>query len=89
MMYYFCVCVCVCWNTPIGYILIWAFWVALVVKNPSAHEGDTEMQVPSLGQEGLLEEGTAICSSILAWKILRTEEPGRLEFIGLQRVGHN
>ena len=43
MMYYLCVCVCVCKNTPIGYIRIWAFWVALVVKNPPAHEGDTEM----------------------------------------------
>ena len=36
------------------------------------------MQVQSLGQEDLLEEGTATCSSILDWKIPWTEEPGGL-----------
>ena len=50
-MYYFCVCVCVCWNTPIGYILIWTFWVALVVKNPPAHEGDRDAgSIPGSGR---------------------------------------
>ena len=38
------------------------------------------MQVPSLGWEDLLEKGMATHSSILAWKNLRTEEPGRLQF---------
>ena len=48
-----------------------------------------EMQVQSLGQEDPLEEGMATHSSILAWKIPWTEEPGRLQSIGLERVGHN
>ena len=47
------------------------------------------MQVPSLGQEDPLEEGMATYSSILAWKISWTEEPGRLQFIVSQRVGHD
>ena len=44
------------------------------------------MQVQSLGQEDLLEKGTATHSSILAWRIPWTEETGRLESMGLQRV---
>ena len=48
------------------------------------------MQVRSLGQEDSLEEeGMATHSSILAWRVLRTEEPGRLQSIGSQRVGHD
>ena len=42
----------------------------------------------SLGWEDPLEMGTATHSSILAWRILRTEEPGGLLFMGSQRVGH-
>ena len=48
-----------------------------------------ETQVQSLGQEDLLEKEMAIHSSILVWGILWTEEPGGLEFAGLQRVRHN
>ena len=48
-----------------------------------------EAQVWLLGQEDLLEKGMATHSSILAWRILWTEEPGRLQSIGLQRVGHD
>ena len=48
-----------------------------------------EMWVQSLGQEDPLEKGMAIHSSILAWRILWTEEPSGLQFMGLQRVGHN
>ena len=48
-----------------------------------------EMQVQSLGGEEPLEEEMATCSSILAWKIPWTEEPGGLQSMGLQRVGHN
>ena len=44
------------------------------------------MRVQSLGQKDPLEEGMAIQSSILAWRIPGTEEPGRLQSIGLQRV---
>ena len=47
-----------------------------------------EMQLLSLGWEDLLEEGLATYSSILSWRILWTEEPGRLQSIGLQRVEH-
>ena len=47
------------------------------------------MQVQYLGQESPLEEGMATHSSILAWKIPWTEEPGGLQSIGSQRVGHD
>ena len=45
-----------------------------------------ETQVPSLGREDPLEKGTATHSSILAWRIPWTEEPGGLQSTGLQRV---
>ena len=48
-----------------------------------------EMQVASLGREDPLEEETATHSSILAWKIPWTEEPGGLQSMGWQRVRHN
>ena len=48
-----------------------------------------EAQVQSLGWEDPLEKGMAIHSSILAWRIQWTEEPGRLWSMGLQKVGHN
>ena len=48
-----------------------------------------EMQVQTLGQEDPLEKGMATHSSILAWKIPWTEECGRLQSMGLQRVGHD
>ena len=41
-----------------------------------------------LGQEDPLEKGTATYSSIFAWRIPWTEEPGRLQSMGVQRVGH-
>ena len=47
------------------------------------------MQIWSLGREDPLEEGMATHSSILAWRIQWTEEPGRLQSIGSHRVGHN
>ena len=48
-----------------------------------------EIWVRSLGQEDPLEEGIATHSSILAGKILWTEEPGELQFVELQRAGHD
>ena len=48
-----------------------------------------ETRVLSLGQEDPLEEEMATHSSTLAWKIPWTEEPGRLQSMGLQRVGHD
>ena len=50
---------------------------------------ETQMQLRSLGQEDPLEEGMAIHSIILAWKIPWTEEPGMLQPMGLQNVGHD
>ena len=47
------------------------------------------MQVQSLGGEDPLEEGMATHFSILAWRIPWTEKPGKLQSIGLQRVGHD
>ena len=60
-------------------------FVAQMVKN--LHEMQ-ETQVQSLGWEDLLEKEMATHSSILAWRIPRTEEPGRLQSMGSQRVGH-
>ena len=48
-----------------------------------------ETEVQSLGREDPLEEEMATHSTILAWRIPWTEEPGRLQSIGLQRVGHD
>ena len=48
-----------------------------------------ETQVQSLGWENHLKKEMATHSSTLAWKIPWTEEPGRLQFMGLQRVGHD
>ena len=57
-----------------------------MVKNLPAMQ---ETQVRSLGQEDPLEKGKATHPSILAWRILWTEEPGGLPSVGLQRVGHD
>ena len=46
------------------------------------------MRVQFLGQEDPLEKGMATHSSILVWRIPRAEEPGGLQSMGLQRVGH-
>ena len=56
------------------------------VKNLPAIQ---ETHVQSLGQEDPLEEGMATHSSILVWRIPRTEEPNGLYSMGLQRVGHD
>ena len=60
-----------------------------VVKNPPANAGDTGDVVQSLGQEDSLEKATATHSSISAWEIAWTEEPGVLQSMGLQKVGHD
>ena len=60
--------------------------VAQVVKNLPANAGDMGSV---LGWEDPLAEGMATHSSILAWRIPWTEEPGRLQSMGLQRVGHD
>ena len=60
-----------------------------MVKNSSANARETRDVGRSLGREVPLEKGMATHSSILSWKISRTEEPGRLQSVGLQRVGHD
>ena len=60
-----------------------------MVKNPPANTGDVRGAGLSLGQEDPLEEGMATHSSILAWRIPWTEEPGGLASTGLKRVGHD
>ena len=57
-----------------------------MVKNPPATQ---ETQVQSLGREDPLEKEIATHSSILAWRIPWTEEPGGLQSMGFQRVGHD
>ena len=59
--------------------------VARMVKNLLAMQ---ETRVQSLGQEDPLEEGMATHSSILAWRIPWTEEPGGLLSTGSQSIGH-
>ena len=60
--------------------------MAQMVKNPPAMQ---EIWVKPLGWEDLLEEGMTTHSRILAWRIPWTEEPGGLQSMGLQRVGHD
>ena len=60
-----------------------------MVKNLLLMQETQKTRVRSQGGEDPLEEGMATCSSILAWKISWTEEPGRLHFMGSQRVGHD
>ena len=62
------------------------FLMVQTVKNLPAVQ---ETQVQSLGQESPLEKGMATHSSILAWRIPWTEEPGGLQSMGSQRVRHN
>ena len=59
-----------------------------MVKNPPANAGDTKdaESIPGLGRS--LEKEMATCSSILAWEILWTQEPGGLQSMGSKRVGH-
>ena len=64
----------------------WTSLVAQLVKNPPAMQ---ETYIQSLGWKDPLEEGMATHSSILAWTVPWTEEPGRLQSMGLQRVRHD
>ena len=74
-----CVCVCVC-------VLLETSLMAQMIKNLPAM---WETWIQSLGWEDPLEKGTVIHSTILAWRIQWTEEPGRLQFMGSLRVGHD
>ena len=73
-------------NTRPPYLSIGSPWWTQVVKRLPAMR---ETRVRSLGQEDSLEKEMATHSSILAWRILWTEKPGRLQSTGSQRVGHD
>ena len=60
--------------------------MAVEIKNLPASAGDIRDEVQSPGQEDPLEKEMATHSSILAWRIPWTEEPGGLQSMGLQRV---
>ena len=60
-----------------------------MVNNLPATPETQETWVRSLGQEDLLEEGMATHSSILAWKLPWTEDPGELQSMGSQGIGHS
>ena len=63
--------------------------MAQLVKNPTEPPGMWKAWVRSLRWEDPLEKGMAAHSSILSWRIPWTEEPGGLQFMGSQRVGHD
>ena len=69
-----------------AFIMVQVSLVAQMVKSVPAMQ---ETWVQSLGWEDPLEEEMAIHSSILVWKIPWMGEPGRLQSMGSQRVGHN
>ena len=73
-------------NTIHSTSIVWASLVAQMVKNLPAMQ---ETRVWSLGWEDILEKEMATHSSILAWRIPWTEEPGGLQSMGLQRVGYD
>ena len=64
-------------------------WASLVAQRVKCLPIVRETWVQSLGLEDPLEKEMATHSSILAWKIPCTEEPGRLQSMGSQRVGHD
>ena len=70
-------------------LLSWASQVAVVIKNPPANAGDTTAAGSIPGSGRSLEEEMAPHSSILAWRIPWTEEPGGLQSMGSQRLGHD
>ena len=60
-----------------------------MAKNPPANAGDVGEAGSILDREDPQEEGMAIHSSILAWRITGTEKPGSLQSMGSQRVGQD
>ena len=68
---------------------VMTLWTCLVAQTVKRLPKVWETRVQSLGREEILEKEMATHSSVLAWKIPRTEEPGGLQSMGLQRVGHD
>ena len=74
-------------SNPLGtFLVVQCFPGSSDNKESACNGGDP---VRSLGQEDPLKKGMATHSSILAWRIPGTEEPGMLRFMGSQRVGHD
>ena len=69
--------------------MLWASQVAQWIKNLPEMQEIQEMQFQSLSREDPLEEGMITHSSTFAWRISWTEELGKLQSTGLQRVGHD
>ena len=76
----------------LGVTILFSFistWSSQVEKHVPAMQETQETWVRSRVQEEPVEKGMATHSSILAWETPWTEEPGGLQYKGLQRVGHN
>ena len=71
------------------YLLLEYGWTSLVTQTVKNMPAVRETLDQFLGWEDLLEKGMATHSSVPAWRILWTEEPGRLQSMSLQRVRHN
>ena len=76
-------------NTSKWFLTILCYYFILLAQTVKNLPAMRETRVWSLGQEDPLEKGMATHSNILAWRISWTEEPGGLQFVGLQRVGHD
>ena len=72
-----------------GYLALYATWTSLVAQTIKSLPAMRETWVRSVGPEDPLEKEMTTHSSTLAWEIPWTEEPGRLQSIGSQRVGHD
>ena len=70
-------------------VVIILTWASLLAQRLKCLPAMRETRVRSLGQEDLLEKEMATHFSILAWRIPWMEEPGSLQSMGSQRVGHN
>ena len=76
------------WSDLVAAAALWTRWASLVAQMVKHLPAMQETRVWSLGREDPLEKEVAIHSSILAWRISWTEEPGWLQSMGSQRVGH-
>ena len=66
-----------------------SYWASLVAQSLENLPAMQKTQVQSVGQEDTLEKETAIYCRNLAWEIPWAQDPGRLQSMGLQRVGYN
>ena len=71
------------------FVFIFSLWASLVAQMVNNLPAMQETWVRSLSCENPLEKRMATHSSILAWRIPWTEEPGGLQSMGSQRVGHD